>query len=86
MAYFLCTLLHGPAWDEARGVRDQDGWEEHAAFMDRLVDEGVIIVGGPVGAGDYTAHLMEAARPAEVRDRLANDPWGPRWSPHRRSA
>ena len=75
MAYFLCTLVHGPSWDDARGIRDQNGWDDHAAFMDRLVEEGLIIVGGPVGTGEHTAHLIESEGPAEIRARLAEDPW-----------
>jgi uncharacterized protein YciI len=75
MAYFLCTLLHGPAWDDSRGIRQQDGWQPHADFMDRLVEEGFIVVGGPVGAGDYTAHLIESSDRSAVRARLAEDPW-----------
>ena len=75
MAYFLCTLIHGPSWDDARGIREQDGWSDHAAFMDRLVDEGLIVVRGPIGAGDHTAHLIEGADPRQIRARLAEDPW-----------
>ena len=43
--------------------------------MDRLVEEGLIIVGGPVGTGEHTAHLIESEGPAEIRARLAEDPW-----------
>ena len=75
MGYFLCTLIHGPSWDDARRIREQDGWSEHAAFMDRLVDDGLIIVGGPIGEGDHTAHLIEGDDPARVLARLAEDPW-----------
>jgi hypothetical protein len=75
MAYFLCTLVHGPGWDDSRGIRDQDAWNEHAAFMDELVDEGFVLVGGPVGDGDYTAHLIESPDRAGVLARLAHDPW-----------
>jgi uncharacterized protein YciI len=75
VAYFFCTLLHGPSWDDSRGIRAQDGWEPHAAFMDGLVDDGFLIVGGPVGAGHYTAHLIESGDAAAVRARLAEDPW-----------
>ena len=75
MAYFLCTLVHGPAWDDGRGIREQDGWEQHAAFMDQLVAEGFVVVGGPVGSGHFTAHLVEADGQAQVRSRLAGDPW-----------
>lgn len=75
MAHFFCTLVHGPGWDGARGIRDQDNWDEHADFMDRLVAEGLIVVGGPVGVGDYTAHLIVADDEGTVRRRLADDPW-----------
>ena len=75
MTHFLCTLVHGPAWDSTRGIREQDGWAEHAAFMDDLVDEGLIVVGGPVGDGDYTAHLVRAADERQARARLSDDPW-----------
>jgi hypothetical protein len=69
-------LVHGPSWDDARRIREQDGWEDHAAFMDRLVEEeGLIIVGGPVGTGEHTAHLIESEDPGEIRARLAEDPW-----------
>jgi uncharacterized protein YciI len=76
--YFLVERAHGPSWDSSRLRREQDGWDEHAAFMDRLVDEGVIVLGGPVGEGDGTHALlvMQVGSEAEVRERLADDPWG----------
>jgi len=75
VAFFLCTLVHGRAWDDARGIREQDGWDGHAAFMDHLVADGLIIVGGPVGTGAYTAHLIDGTDPPQIRARLADDPW-----------
>lgn len=41
----------------------------------RLVDEGVIILGGPVGDGEHTLHAVEATNKDEIRARLARDPW-----------
>jgi uncharacterized protein YciI len=75
MANFAVMLIHGPGWDSSRQIRDQSAWQEHAAFMDRLVDEGFIILGGPVGGGERTLHVVEAAHENEVRVRLADDPW-----------
>jgi uncharacterized protein YciI len=75
MANFAVRLVHGPGWDRARPIRAQDGWTEHAAFMDGLVTEGFIIVGGPVGDGAETLHVVSAASAGEVRARLAADPW-----------
>ena len=36
---------------------------------------GLIIVGGPVGTGEHTAHLIESEGPAKICARLAEDPW-----------
>ena len=75
MAYFAVTLVHGPGWDSSRPIRGQDSWDEHAAFMDGLVDDGFIIVGGPIGDGNRTLHLVEAAGRPEIEARLSKDPW-----------
>ena len=75
MANFAVRLVHGPTWDAGRPIRGQDGWEEHAAFMDGLVDDGFVILGGPVGDGTQTLHAVEAADEDEIRARLARDPW-----------
>jgi uncharacterized protein YciI len=75
--YYLVRLARGPAWDYARSRREQAGWDEHAAFMDALAAEGVVVLGGPVGEGDgdYTLLVVETASEAAIRDRLAGDPW-----------
>jgi uncharacterized protein YciI len=75
MANFAVRLVHGPGWDSARPIRRQDGWDEHAAFMDALVDDGFIVLGGPLGDGEQTLHVVEAADETEIRARLAEDPW-----------
>lgn len=75
--YYLVRQARGPAWDDSRGRREQDGWEEHAAFMDALTEEGVVILGGPVGESldDDVLVVMDAASEAAIRNRLADDPW-----------
>jgi uncharacterized protein YciI len=75
MPMFAVTLEHGPAWDDARGLREQDGWDPHAAFMDALVDEGFVVLGGPLGDGSRVLLAIEAADADAVRARLAPDPW-----------
>jgi uncharacterized protein YciI len=75
MATFAVTLIHGPGWDAARPIRAQDGWDEHAGFMDGLVDDGFLIVGGPLGGGERTLHLVEAEDEDAIAPRLAADPW-----------
>jgi uncharacterized protein YciI len=57
--------------------REQAGWDEHAAFMDALAEEGFVVLGGPVGEGDGedAVNVVDAASDDEVRARLAEDPW-----------
>ena len=78
MGLFLVKRERGPAWDHSRVRREQDGWDEHAAFMDGLTAEGFVVLGGPVGEGDGRGALLvvEAGSEAEIRARLADDPWG----------
>jgi uncharacterized protein YciI len=75
--YFLVKLACGPAWDRSRGRREQEGWDEHAAFMDGLVEDGFIILGGPIGDvdGEYTLHVVDAPDEEAVRARFGEDPW-----------
>ena len=48
--------------------------------MDRLTDEGVVILGGPVGEGDGedTLLVVDVESEAAIRTRLADDPWANR--------
>ena len=73
---FLVVLRRsGPDYDHSKPLEQQSGWEEHAAFMDALVEDGFIVLGGVLGDEIRTAHAVEAASEAEIRERLAQDPW-----------
>jgi uncharacterized protein YciI len=76
--YFLVFRGKGPSWDHSRARREQAGWAEHAAFMDRLAEDGFVVLGGPVGEGDGedTLQVVDAESEEAVRARLAEDPWG----------
>ena len=77
MALFVVRLERGGPWDFARDMREQAGWEEHARFMDGLVEDGFILLGGPLENGRDTLHIVEAESAAAIRERLAEDPWSP---------
>ena len=74
---FAVTVLCGPGWDATRPRREQPGWTEHAAFMDGLVADGFVVLGGPIGDGEEVLLAVEAADVEEVADRLHADPWTP---------
>ena len=75
--YFVVRNARGPAWDHSRGRREQEGWDEHAAFMDALAEEGLVALGGPVGDvdGEHTLLVFDMESEEAVRTRLAEDPW-----------
>jgi uncharacterized protein YciI len=57
-------------------MRDQDGWDDHAVFMDGLTADGFVVLGGPLGAdGMRFMHVVDAPSAEAVRERLAPDPW-----------
>lgn len=75
--YYVVQLVRGPAWDHSRRRREQAGWNGHAAFMDRLAEEGVVLLGGPLGDedGEKVLLIAEVSSEAVIRARLADDPW-----------
>ena len=72
---FLVRVERGGPWDWSRDMRDQEQWREHADFMNALVDDGFVLLGGPVEGGREAFHVVDAASEEELRARLAPDPW-----------
>src|SRR5262245_30695381 len=77
MAVFVLTQVNGPNYDGSRHRRDQPAWDEHAAFTDKLLADGFVIMGGPLDDGEHVLLILQAADEREVADRLALDPWRP---------
>lgn len=73
--YFVVMLSHGPAWDVARPLEGQQAWTDHAAFMDGLVEDGFVVLGGPLEGASGALLIVRATRQADVEPRLAADPW-----------
>jgi uncharacterized protein YciI len=65
----------GPEWDSSRRLEEQSNWPAHASFMDGLVDDGFIVLGGPLADEHRVAHVVEAESEDEIRATLARDPW-----------
>ena len=73
--FLVIVLRSGPEWDASRPLEEQSGWAEHAAFMDGLVDEGFLVLGGPLADEVRVAYAVEAESEDAVRARLAREPW-----------
>ena len=72
---FIVISAAGANRDDAKDTRDQPYWDEHAAFIDDLVEEGFIMLGGPLPDEGGAVLVVRANSEAEVRDRLGSDPW-----------
>jgi uncharacterized protein YciI len=77
MAHYVVVSDQGPAWIDSVPMREQGDWDGHAKFMNALVDDGFVVLGGPIGDGArHRARLIvKSSTQQEVRDRLARDPW-----------
>jgi uncharacterized protein YciI len=75
VAYYVVLRRSGPEWDPSRPMDEQSGWPAHAAFMDGLVDEGFVVLGGPLADERRVVLAVEAESEDVVRATLGRDPW-----------
>ena len=72
---FLAISSAGPNRDPSKSTREQPLWDEHAAFIDQLVANGFILMGGPLVDESGAMLVVNADDENEVREKLKNDPW-----------
>lgn len=75
MPLFAVTRTRGSAWREGRSLEEQPDWAGHAAFMNGLAREGLVVLGGPLDGTSEVLLIFRAQSPDEIRARLAGDPW-----------
>jgi hypothetical protein len=75
VTFFVVLRRAGPEWVEGLSVEQQAGWDEHEAFMDALVDDGFVVLGGPLADEHRVVLAVEAPTEDDVRATLARDPW-----------
>ena len=76
--YYAVLREPGERWNSKLSLRRQEQWNEHAAFMDALVDDGFVILGGPLGNREEKFLLIIAAESVQaIEARLSDDPWTP---------
>jgi uncharacterized protein YciI len=76
--YYAVLRERGENWNARLPMRQQEQWEQHAAFMDALAEDGFVILGGPLGDGEEKfLHIVATESEQAIEDRLADDPWTP---------
>ena len=72
---FLVYREPGPAWVAGVTTREQPLWNEHAAFMDRLFEQGRIVLAGPYEKEGRALVVMEVRDAAQAGSLFDDDPW-----------
>jgi len=72
---FVMTAVAGPHRDHAKGSREQPYWDEHAQFIDGLVAQGFIMMGGPLVDEGGAMLIVRAEDVDEVKEKMKHDPW-----------
>jgi uncharacterized protein YciI len=72
---FVIIRSRGPAWEDGKPLEEQVGWSAHAAFMDALVAERFIVLGGPLEGSRDVVLIARAEDADEIAKRLEEDPW-----------
>lgn len=65
----------GPSWVKGVPTRQQPLWDEHAAFMDRLFDDGRIVLAGPYADYSRVLLIVKAASTHQASELFRDDPW-----------
>jgi hypothetical protein len=73
--FFVVQRRSGPRYDTSKPLEEQTDWPAHASFMDGLVDDGFVVLGGPLADEHRVVLVVSAESEDAVRDTLARDPW-----------
>ena len=73
--FFVVQRRSGPRYDTSKPLEEQSDWPAHASFMDALVHEGFVVLGGPLADEHRVVLVVSAESEEAVRDTLARDPW-----------
>ena len=72
---FAVINTRGPNWNDDKPMEEQGDWRAHADFMNGLLAEGFVLLGGPLMGTRDVLLIVQAKDEAEVEIRLAQDVW-----------
>ncbi|HEV1285156.1 MAG TPA: hypothetical protein VNU44_07595 [Bryobacteraceae bacterium] len=72
---FAVILQRGPAYRPEKPLEAQQEWEAHRTFMNALVGDGFVVLGGPLEGTSEVLLIFRAASTEEIMKRWSEDPW-----------
>lgn len=64
----------GPTWTSGP-PEEQPGWDEHAEFIDDLIERGIFVMGGPLADNSGSQSILENVDEDEARELVLRDPF-----------
>ena len=64
----------GPAWTSGP-PEEQPGWDEHAEFIDELIERGTFVMGGPYADYSGSHSILEGIEEEDARELVLRDPF-----------
>ena len=75
MPVYAVINQRGSAYQKSLPLEAQVDWDAHASFMDALVEDGFVVLGGPLEGSAEVLLIVRASSPEEITSRFALDPW-----------
>jgi len=72
---FAVIRSRGPGWNAGLPLEKQAEWTAHAEFMDGLVFEKFVLLGGPLEGSSDVLLIIRARDESQIEERLGSDPW-----------
>jgi uncharacterized protein YciI len=72
---FIILFDPGPNWNENKEIENQDFWDGHVKFVDKLFEKGKVIIAGPIIHYDRIVIIFDAKDESEIRITFKDDPF-----------
>ena len=72
---FILLFDPGPHWDESKEMEQQEHWDEHVKFVDKLFEQGKVVISGPIAHYDRIVIIYDAKNESEIRITFKDDPF-----------
>ena len=73
--HYAVIVSRGPAFDPAKGSREQDGYEPHAAHWRQLEESGFVAMAGLMHDSMEVLFIIRADSEEEIREKISGDAW-----------
>lgn len=72
---FILLFDPGPHWDESKKIEEQEYWDDHVKFVDKLFEQGKVVIAGPIIHYDRIVIIYDAKSESEIRITFKDDPF-----------